>query len=98
MLTYLSWGAYALGGAFLLATLFLETIFFIPHAVAAGVCGVAFMSAAKVIELLSDIRDRLPAAPRAAEDPAKRDGAPSPVSVRSLGELSADIERLRAKS
>ncbi|MBO4168914.1 hypothetical protein [Cereibacter azotoformans] len=94
VLIYMSWAAYTLGAALLLVSLVLETYVFLPAAVAAGVCGVAFAVGAKIVDLLTEIRDRLPA-PQPAQVAELPEQSPQP--VRSLSELSADLERKRVR-
>ncbi len=95
-LKLLSAAAGALAGVLLVMSFGLEAWQLLPSGAAAVVCSVLFYAGSQIIELLSQIRDRLPVPPEVAKSPV--DAASDPAPRRSLSELEADLARLKAKN
>ena len=94
ILVYLAYAAFVASGACVVATIGLETWVFVPGAVGGVTGGTLLLAAARIVDLLTDIRDRLPAATVATGNVDV--DHPQPRVTRSLSELSVDLARARA--
>lgn len=87
--------AFGFSGIGLLVALSLESVVMIVGAVQMAAVAIFFLGMSRIVELLSSINAALVPT---AQAPAAPEPDAAPASVRSPAEISADIERMRAKT
>lgn len=91
----IAWGAFALSGLAILLAFGLDDPVFIGMAVSLAVSGVFFLALDRMIELLTEIRDRLPARAAVAAPEAEPAVVAGRVPTQTVSELRAELDRLR---
>lgn len=95
-LRFCAWGAFALAAFVGAVGLANEAVMMITAAISAAVSGVLFLALDRIIELLDAIRSAVSGPNEEAVASETTQMQPTP-PTRSIGELSSDIEKMKAK-
>ncbi|MCG7519744.1 hypothetical protein [Ruegeria sp. Ofav3-42] len=93
VLSWIAYSCWALAAFAVFVVVVEGPVHLLPTALSLAIAGVLFMAVERVISLLTEIRDSL-----APQERAEVPLADAPVTpARSLGDLSADLERVKAR-